>query len=59
MSNKLNLNLIGKDGNAFALLDYFTSKAHKAGWSEEQIDAVIVEATKGDYDHLIQTLIKQ
>jgi len=59
MKTKLNLELVGKNGNAFYLLAYFQRKARKAGWSKEEILEVIEEAQSGDYNHLIQTLIKQ
>tara|TARA_Y100000034_G_scaffold99345_1_gene121985 strand:- start:659 stop:919 length:261 start_codon:yes stop_codon:yes gene_type:complete len=57
-ANKPALHLVGCDGNAFAIL----SKAHRAAkganWSCEKIDEVMHEATCGDYNHLIQTMIK-
>lgn len=54
---KLNLNLIGQDGNAYALLAHFKRQAKRAGWTEEEIKAKRDEATSGDYDHLLSTLI--
>lgn len=53
---KLNLKLVGKDGNAFSLLGYFRSKANKAGWTKEEIEKVTTEAMSGDYAHLLRTL---
>ena len=32
--------------------------AKKAGWSREKIDEVMKEAQSGDYDHLLQTMMK-
>jgi hypothetical protein len=57
IKEKLNLNLEGKDGNAFALLGYFQKEARKANWSQEEIKKVIDKATSGDYDNLLQTLL--
>ena len=57
MKKKLNLDLSGKDGNAFSLLGYFRREARRADWSNEEIEKVTKEATSGDYDHLLQTLL--
>ena len=54
---KLNLNLEGLDGNAFALLGHFQKKAQRAGWSEEEIGKKVEEAESGDYDNLLQVLM--
>lgn len=55
--NKLNLDLEGQDGNAFSLLGYFRQEARKAGWEVDEISKTFKEATSGDYDHLLQTLM--
>jgi len=52
------LNLIGEDGNAFSILGKATKAAKKAGWTKEQIKEVMDEAKSGDYDHLLQTMMK-
>ena len=57
MATKLNLDLQGKDGNAFMLLGHFRKEAKRAGWTEEEIEEVTNEAKRGDYDHLLTTLI--
>lgn len=57
ITKKVKLKLVGLDGNAFVLLEAFTNQAQKEGWSEEEIDQVITEATSGDYDKLLRTLI--
>lgn len=49
--------LLGQDGNAFALLGQFQRCARRAGWTPEEIATVRDEATAGDYDHLLSTLI--
>lgn len=55
MNNKPTLQLVGQDGNAFAILGRARRIAQKNGldW-----DAIRVEATSGDYDHLLQTMMK-
>ena len=56
MNKKLNLNLVGKDGNAFFLLGYFRKEALKNKWSEEEIKKVLDDAKSGDYSHLLCVL---
>lgn len=50
------LNLVGKDGNAFALLAVFRQAARRQGKEEADIQKVIDEAKSGDYYHLVGTL---
>ena len=50
-----NVQLVGSDGNAFAIIGRCISAARKAKWSQEQIDNVRKEMMSGDYDHLLQT----
>lgn len=51
-------NLVGIDGNAFALLGAFQSAARRQGWPPQRITEVTTEARSGDYDHLLATLAK-
>ena len=55
---KVKLNLVGVDGNAFAILATFAKAAKSQGWNKSEIDAVVKEATTGDYNHLLQTMLK-
>ena len=55
---KVKLNLANIDGNAFALMAAFNKAARKQGWTKEEIDAVLTECKKSDYDHLVQTLME-
>lgn len=55
---KPRLQLSGKDGNAFAILGRARRAAVEAGWSEERWEEVRVEATSGNYDHLLQTIMR-
>ena len=57
MAKKFKLKLVGQDGNAFVLLGFFQSRATKAGWTQKEIDKVLGEATTGDYNHLVTTLM--
>lgn len=45
--------LLGNDGNAFAIMGACKQAARKAGWTREQIDALLAEMRSGDYNHLL------
>jgi hypothetical protein len=36
----------------------FSRAARRDGWTKAEIDAVLTECQSGDYDHLLQTMIK-
>ena len=61
MENKigktLNLELVGVDGNAYAVMGVFSRQARREKWSQEEIDSVLQEAIDGDYDHLLSTIM--
>lgn len=57
MKNKVKLNLVGIDGNAFVIMGAFKVAAKQAGWSKIEIDEVLNEAMSGDYDHLLATIM--
>lgn len=54
---RVKLDLVGLDGNAFALLGAFSSQARKEGWTKDEIDAVKGKAMSGSYDNLLVTLM--
>lgn len=54
---KVILTLEGLDGNAFSLMGAFRRAARHQGWPADDIAAVLAEASSGNYDHLLQTLI--
>jgi hypothetical protein len=56
VNKKVNLSLVGLNGNAFALMGAFQRQARKEKWTSEEIKKVLDEAMKGDYDHLLVTL---
>ena len=45
--------LIGEDGNAFAVLGKVRNALREAGASEEVVEDYITRATQGDYNHLL------
>jgi len=57
-TKKVKLNLVELDGNAFAIMGEFKKAARRQGWTPEEINEVMEEAKKDDYDHLLATFIK-
>jgi hypothetical protein len=55
---KVEFDLTSVDSNAFVLMGGFQKIARRAGWTPEEIGAVLMECRKGDYDHMVQTLIR-
>lgn len=49
--------LVGQDGNAFVIMGLCQKAARRAGWTKEQVDAVMAEMRAGDYDHLLQVAL--
>ena len=58
MDKKITLDLSDLDGNAFVLMGAFQKQAKREDWTQEEINEVLEECKKGDYNHLLQTLIK-
>lgn len=54
----IKLNLVGIDGNAFALLGSWNRAARKQGRTPAEIKSVLDDSMSGDYNHLLQTLVK-
>lgn len=50
---QVKVQLIGHDGNAFAIMGAVTRAMKKAGVEKEAIDAYKAEAMSGDYDNLL------
>ncbi|ADG59933.1 hypothetical protein Acj9p033 [Acinetobacter phage Acj9] len=51
------MSLVGVDGNAFAIMGTFSRLARRQGWTQKEIDAVIEQCKKGNYDDLICTIM--
>lgn len=49
--------LVGQNSNAYHLLGGWADAASSNGWSEEDIDKAIEEATSGDYENLLRVLV--
>lgn len=52
----VNLELVGLDGNAFALMGAFSRQAKREHWTKTEISTVLDAARSGDYDNLITVL---
>lgn len=54
----VHVELIGQDGNAFAILGRVSRAMERAKVPAEDRSAFQAEATSGDYDHLLRTVTK-
>lgn len=52
----VNLNLVGINGNAYAIMGAFRKQARKENWTAEEIKAVLDEAQSNDYVRLLATI---
>lgn len=50
--------LIGEDGNAFFIMGRVLKEMRRAGISKEVMDQFQQEATSGDYNNLLATVMK-
>lgn len=55
---KFRFQLSGVDGNAFSIMGRWKREAKRHGWTDEQVAAVLEECRSGDYDHLLQTIMR-
>ena len=55
---KPTVTLSGTDGNAYAIMGKVGRELRRAGYTEEQRNQYIEEATAGDYNNLIQVTMK-
>jgi len=49
--------LVGQDGNAFAILGNVQRAMRQADIDKADIDKLMAEAMSGDYNHLLQTVM--
>ena len=50
--------LVGEDGNAFAILGRVDMALQRAGVDKDERREFYDEATEGDYDHLLSTVMR-
>ena len=55
---RVRVRLVGEDGNAFAILGRTKRALQSAGASPEDVAAFIGEATAGNYDDLLATVMR-
>jgi len=54
----ITVQLTGEDGNAFSIIARVRSALRRGGISREECVTFLAEAMSGDYDHLLQTVMK-
>lgn len=54
---KVNLELVGLDGNAYALMGAFQRQARREKWTQEEINIVLSACQESDYNHLLVVLM--
>jgi hypothetical protein len=54
----IRVQLVGQDGNSFFILGKVAKALRDGGVPRGEVLAFQQEATKGDYDHLLQTCIR-
>lgn len=54
----ISVKLIGRDGNAFAILGAVRQAMRRANVPEETIEKYLTEAKSGDYNHLLATTMQ-
>ncbi len=55
---EIHVQLVGLDGNAFAILGRCIEAMRRAKLSQEERDAFYKEATSSNYDHLLATCME-
>ena len=55
---KVQVRLVGEDGNAFAIIGRVQGALRKAGYSAGQRSAFVADAMTGDYDHLLAVVAR-
>lgn len=53
----ITVNIIGQNGNAFCILGICKKAMERAKLPQIEIDAFMAEATSGNYDHLLATVM--
>ena len=54
---EVRVQLVGQDGNAFAVLATVRMALRRSGVPEDEVLAFVREATAGDYDELLRTVM--
>lgn len=54
----IHVDLIGEDGNAMSIIGRTTRALRRGGVDKDEISQFTTEAMSGDYDHVLQTVMK-
>lgn len=54
----IEVELVGQDGNAFAIMASVSKAMRRAQVPQTEIDKYLEESTSGDYDHLLVTAMR-
>jgi len=55
---EIEVSILGRDGNAFAIMGAISTALRKAGVSKEEINQYTSESMSGDYENLLRTAMK-
>jgi hypothetical protein len=55
---EITVQLTGTDGNAFAIIGAVRKALRRADVPPAEVEAFMVEATSGDYDHVLATAMR-
>ena len=56
---RIELNLLGSEGNAFFLLGTARNIARQLGWSENRTQTIMQEMASGDYENLVEVMERE
>ena len=56
IEKKVNLDMVGVNGNAFMIMGVFQRQAKNEGWSSREIQEVLKEEKSKAYNHLLATI---
>lgn len=57
VDKKVKMDLVGEDGNAFAIMGRFKRAARRDNWTDEEVKTVLDACTSGDYNNLLTTIL--
>jgi hypothetical protein len=55
---EIEVQILGRDGNAFAIMGAVSNALRKAGVPKEEINEYTSESMSGDYENLLRTAMK-
>lgn len=55
---EIEVSILGRDGNAFAIMGAVSNALRKAGISSDEVKEYTSESMSGDYENLLRTAMK-